>query len=127
MGERTRIVSSMTELGHALLLQGSLQEAEFYYIETIKLATDDRLLPAIVEALTGIATIQAQEEKIDSAYELAFYVLNHSATYPLIKERAQQLCSDLEPRLTPEQTESIQTAIQDKTIEGIIEQVLNHS
>jgi len=127
MGERARIVSSMNELGHALLLQGSRQDAKSHFIETIKLATEDRLLPAIVEALIGIATIQAQEEKIDSSYELAFYVLHHSATYPLIKERAQQLCSDLEPRLTREQTESIQTAIQKKTIEGIIEQVLNHS
>ena len=127
MGERARIVSSMNELGTALLQQGSLQDAKSYFIETVKMATEDRMLPAIVEALIGIAAIQSQETKTDSAYELAFYVLHHPATFPLIKERAEQLCSKLETQLTSEQVERVQIAVQNKTIEEITDQVLKLS
>ena len=127
MGERARIVSSMIELGNALLLQNNLQEAKFYFTETVKMAAEDQLLPAIVESLIGVATINAQEKEIDSAYELAFYVLNHPATYPLIKERADQLCSDLESQITPGKLGEIQTFAQNKTIDEITNQVLKLS
>jgi len=127
MGERARIVSSMIELGNALLLQNNLQEAKYYFAETMKIAAEDQLLPAIVEALIGVARIQAQEKEISSAYELAFYVLNHPATYPLIKERANNLCSDLETQLTPGKTDEIQALAQNKTIDEITEQVLKLS
>jgi len=124
MGERARIVSSMNELGNAFLLQGSLRDAKFYFIETIKLAAEDELFPAIVEAVIGIATIRAQDQEIDSAYELAFFVLNHPATYSLIKERANQLCSDLEAQITPGKMEEFQIQAQNRTIEDITNEVL---
>ena len=124
MGERTRIVSSMIELGNALVLQGFLQEAKFHFIETIKMAEEDKLFPAIAEALIGVATIRFQEKKINSAYELAFYVLHHPATYPLIKERADQLCSDMETQITSENMGEIRKLAQSKTIEEITDEVL---
>jgi len=124
IGERARIVSAMNELGAALLLQDSLQDAKFYFSETIKMAMEDQLLPAIVEALIGVATIQTQEKNIDSAYELAFYVLHHPATYPLIKTRAEQLCSDLETQFTPEKMKGIRKLAKNKTIEDIANEVL---
>jgi len=127
MGERARIVSSMIELGNALLLQNNLQEAKLYFTETVKMAAEDQLLPAIVEALIGVATIQVQEKEIESAYELTFYVLNHPATYPLIKERADQLCSDLESQITSGKLGEIQALTQNKTIDEITDQVLKLS
>jgi len=124
MGERARIVSSMIELGNALLLQGALQDAKFYFVETIKMAVEDRLYPAIVEAMIGIATIRAQEKENDVGYKLAFYAFNHSATHSSIKERAEKLCSDLETQISPENVEELRVLVQNKTIEDITNEIL---
>lgn len=124
IGELARVVSSMIELGNALLVHETPQEAKTYYIETIRIAAANQILPAIMEALIGIATVLMQEEAFESAYELAVFALQHPATYPLIKERAERLCSSLETQLAPEQVERVQIGVQNKTIEDFTNQVL---
>lgn len=124
IGELARVVSSMIELGNALLVHETPQEAKTYYIETIRIAAANQILPAIMEALIGVATVLMQEEAFESAYELAVFALQHPATYPLIKERAERLCSSLETQLAPEQVERVQIGVQNKTIEDFTNQVL---
>ena len=124
MGEHARIISSMNELGSALLLQGSLQEAKSYFVETIKMAAEDQLAPAIVEALIGIAAIQAHDKEFNAAYELVFHALNHPSIHPSIKERAKQLCTDLEIKIPPTVVKEIQELAQSKSLEEITNEIL---
>jgi len=127
MGERTRIISSMIELGNALLTQTNLQEAKYYFIETIKMAVVDNQLPAIMESLIGVAAILMKEGSLEPAYELTAFALHHPATYPLIKDRAERLRSDLEGHLSPKLVEMIQTQASQKDIEKITDEVLKIS
>ena len=60
IGDNTRIVSSMNDLGNVLLRQDSLQEEKSCFTETIKFVEGDQLFPAIIEAMIGIATIRIQ-------------------------------------------------------------------
>ena len=62
----------------------------------------------------------------ESAYYLAYYVLHHQATFPLIKELAEWICSELESRFVPEQTEKPITNA-NKTIEEITDQIMKIS
>jgi len=124
MGERARIISSRIDLGNALLLGGSPRDAKFHFIETIKMAAENQLLPAIVEAVIGVASILAQEKETDIAYELAYYVLNHPSTNPLIKEQADQLRADLEAQISQRRMEEIRVSTQNKTVEDITRVVL---
>ena len=123
MGDNTRIVSSMIELGSALQAQGSFKNAKSYFIKTIEMAAVDQLFPAVMEALIGIATILMREKEIEAAYRLATFALQHPATYPLIKEHAERLCSDLEGQFTPEQIESIQATVKNSTLEEVVGEV----
>ena len=61
-----------------------------------------------LDALAGLATVQAKQGDRQYAFDLLSIVLNHPASLQETKDRADHLRAELEAQLTPAQIEATQ-------------------
>jgi hypothetical protein len=69
-----------------------------------------------------LAALQMLEGAAEAGLELLVHVLQHPASTPETKTRAQQLWTELEAQLTPQQIEAAQ--VQAKSFEAVVQELL---
>ncbi|HEX9076593.1 MAG TPA: hypothetical protein VF932_12485, partial [Anaerolineae bacterium] len=99
-------------------------EAGRVWRESLRIAAEIRGMPVALEALVGLASLQANRGDAQSALELLLIVLNHPASLQETKNRAEKLRLELEARLTPQQIEIAATQVQTSSLDLVIAQVL---
>jgi tetratricopeptide (TPR) repeat protein len=114
----------LAEIGRSILALGNEAEAEHIWRESLRRAIEMHGTPVALEALAGLASLQAEEGDMKYALELLLMVLNHPASFQETKNRASDLQADLEAQLTPTQIEAIQTHAAEKTFEAVVEDLL---
>jgi hypothetical protein len=114
----------LAEMGRSILALRNEAEAEHIWRESLRLAIEMQGTPVALEALAGLASLQAEEGDMEYALELLLMVLNHPASFQETKNRASDLRADLEAQLTPTQIEAIQTHAAEKTFEAVVEDLL---
>ncbi|HSB00220.1 MAG TPA: hypothetical protein VLE49_06190, partial [Anaerolineales bacterium] len=77
-----------------------------------------------LEALVGIASLQAKRGESEQALQLLLIVLNHPASIQETKDRATRLRAELEAQLAQSQIETIQTHAGEKTLESVVKELL---
>jgi len=75
----------------------------------LRIATETRGTPVVLDVLAGLANLQAKRGNKEYALELLLVVLNHTASFQETKDRAAQLRAELEAQLTSQQVEAAQT------------------
>jgi tetratricopeptide (TPR) repeat protein len=78
-------------LGDAELGLGNSMQASTHYCLGLQLATEEHALPIALDALAGLATLQAQAGERKSALELAGQVLFHPASSGNARTRVDQV------------------------------------
>jgi hypothetical protein len=78
-------------LGDAELGLGNSVQANTHYYFGLRLATEEHALPIALDALAGLALLQAQAEDWERAAELAGHVLLHPASNGYARTRADQV------------------------------------
>ena len=96
-------------------------------LDTIRLRTEAQAVPLVLEALIGLAHLQAQAGDAERALELSMCVLSHTASTQQAKDRAERLRLDLESRLTPQQIETARARQRANAFETIVNGVLDGS
>jgi len=124
LGMRWDIVQSLIYLGEAAAAAGDTSEAKRFFLESLPLAMKTRAAPLALDALIGLAYVQAQTGKAEQALEFSICVLHHTASTQEAKDRAEQLRVQLESQLTPQQIEAIQTQAQAKTFDALVAEFL---
>jgi len=114
----------LAEMGRSVFALGNDAEAERVWRESLRIAIETHGTPVALEALVGIASLQAMRGNMDYALELLLILLNHPASAQETKYRAAHLHSELESQLTRQQVEAVQVRLQAKTFEAIVEDVL---
>jgi len=121
------IVQSLVYLGEAAAMAGDLSEASRIYLEALQLAMEGQVTSLALDALSGLAHLQAGAGQTEQALELSICVLSHPSSTQEAKTRAEGLCAELRSQLTPQQIEAVQAQAQTKSLDVLATELLNAS
>jgi predicted ATPase len=113
------IARSLTYLGEARAAAGDLASAERIFRQALDTALEAHSPPLALDALVGLAALQARAGQAEQALAVALLVSHHPAGAAETKERANQLCAELEGRFTPEQVAKVERQARTTTIEKL--------
>jgi predicted ATPase/DNA-binding XRE family transcriptional regulator len=125
LGARWDIARALTTLGEVKLSAQDLSEARQTFMDALRLATERKTFPLILDALIGLAQLQAQTGENDQALEICIYVLSHSASTYEAKERARRLRTKVETHLSDQEIESAIQCSANQTLEHILEKYIS--
>ena len=114
----------LAEMGRSVFALGNDAEAERVWRESLRIATETRGTSVALEALVGLASLQAKQGDMERALELLLIVLNHPASFQETKDRAEELRAELELRLTPQKLQAVQAQTQEQSFDQVVSQVL---
>ena len=124
LGGNWFVARVLTDMGGSILALGNNAEAGRVLHKALRIATDIHGIPVALEALTGFASLQANQGNMGYALEILLIVLNHPASLQETKNRAGDLRVEIEAQLTPIQIELIQAHAGEKTFETVVEDLL---
>jgi DNA-binding SARP family transcriptional activator/predicted ATPase len=100
IGDRWGMANSLCNLGFILCALHERSAAQICFQESLGIASDLQSIDLILENLVGIATLASKEGRTEQAVEVVACVLHHPAVAGQAKERAEELLSDLESRMS---------------------------
>lgn len=102
IGDRWQLTLNLNNLGFTLLALEEMEEARQCFTDALRGAVELQLMDAILEALTGFASLMAGTDD-EGALELVTCVLQHETMLThKPKERAEKLLDELRARLPAE-------------------------
>jgi tetratricopeptide (TPR) repeat protein len=119
------IVLALIYLGEASAAAGDSLQARRFFLNALHGAVEAQTTLLAMDALTGLAYVQASTGQAEQALQLSVYVLCHSASTQQAKDRVLRLRLQLEPQLTPEQVETAQVWAQAKSLETLVAEILD--
>jgi hypothetical protein len=111
-------------LPRSIVALGNEAEAGRVWRESLRIAAETHGIPVALEALAGLASLQAKQGDMEHALELLLIVLDHPAGIQETRDRAAQLRTELEAQLPSQQVKAIQERAQAKTFEAAVDEVL---
>jgi predicted ATPase/transcriptional regulator with XRE-family HTH domain len=118
------IARSLTYLGEAAMKSGDFTAARKDYQDALRISIEAKAIPIALDALSGLAHLQAQSGNTESALALCLYIMNHSASEEETRKLSEQLHADLEPSLSPEQVRAAKIKVQTGTVSLFMKDVL---
>jgi tetratricopeptide (TPR) repeat protein len=120
IGDQRVLANCLNNLGFTLLMLGDSQAARGSFLHALEKAMEMQVVPIVLESLLGMAAILMKDGKEESAVELVTYVLYHSAVIHEVRNRAEDLISELKTRLSPLAFESAQARGKTREIEYLV-------
>lgn len=126
VGERFNLTMALNYLGNLTGAQGEYQQARRAFREALAMAIEIQATSIMLESLAGLAGVWAKEEAAEAALELVLHLLNHPALTRETRTQAEQLQSELEAQLSPQQIEATQRQAQAKPFEVVMQELLDN-
>ena len=126
LGTQSSAALGLAQMGHSFFALGDDYEASHVWSESLRIAIDTKGIFIALEALAGLASLQAKQGDKEYALEVALMILNHPACSQETKKRANLLKADLEAQLTSAEVEVVQTHVGEKNFEMIVEEALKN-
>ena len=124
LGGRWWVARVLAEMGRSVFALGNDAEAERVWRESLRIATEIHGTPVALDALVGLASLQAKRGELQPALEWLLMVSYHPASFQDTKNRVAGLRPELEAQLTSQQVEAAQARAQAQTFEAAIDEVL---
>jgi len=124
LGGRFYAAQGLADMGRSVFALGNDTEAQRVWRESLRIATEIHGTPVALEALVGLASLQAKRGNMEHAIELLLIVLNHPAGSQGTRNRATNLSLELEAQLAKQQVEAAQVRVRAKTFEAVVDEVL---
>ena len=118
------IAISKTHLGHATRMAGSYTEARKYYLDALRLSVEEKAIPIVLDALSGLAYLQEKNGKAENALLLCYCIINHPSSEEETRSRADQLRVVLESRLRPAQIKTAHMNAKEKAFDLVVKGML---
>ena len=125
LNEFERMIDALIWQGLAEIALSDLNPADQHLREALRLAQQGSLLRCQLGALFGLAEWRARVDQPECALEVASYVNQHPAAERGLRDRAGALSAELSTRLTPLQIEAIQRRAATRSLDEVIDDVLN--
>jgi predicted ATPase/transcriptional regulator with XRE-family HTH domain len=123
-GDLRNMARVLSHQGYNSLARGDDIDAQNSFIAVLRLVREGGFIPFALDALAGLASLQAKQGATEHALELLLIVLNHPASLQETKDRADHLRAELETQLTPLQVDVIQAHAGEKSFETVMEDLL---
>ncbi|HLO13624.1 MAG TPA: tetratricopeptide repeat protein, partial [Anaerolineales bacterium] len=123
-GDLRNMARVLSHQGYNSLARGDDIDAQNSFIAVLRLVREGGFIPFALDALVGLANLQAKQGDMEHALELLLIVLKHPASWQETKDHADHLRAELETQLTPTQIEVIQAHMREKTFEAVVEDLL---
>jgi predicted ATPase/transcriptional regulator with XRE-family HTH domain len=127
LGARQDVARVLAEMGRSVFALGNGAEAERIWRDSLRIAIETRGTFIALEALLGLASLQAKRGDVEQALELLWIVLDHPTSIQDTRNRAAQLRIEWEAQLTKQQVEAAQARAQAKTLEVAIAELLKQT
>jgi predicted ATPase/DNA-binding XRE family transcriptional regulator len=121
------IAQTLIYLGEATAAAGNLIDARRIFLDALREATEAQTALLSMDALIGLAHVQAMAGETQRALERSIYALSHSAATQQTKDRAKHLVVQLEPQLAPQQVEAARAWAQAASLETLVAELLDGS
>jgi predicted ATPase/transcriptional regulator with XRE-family HTH domain len=118
------IAISLIYLGEATLAAGNLQEAKPIYLDALQVATTAKAIPLALDALIGLADLNARVGEYQLAIQLAFFVQNHAISTQENKDAAGRFLTEIEKRLPASQMQTARTKASDHSLKTIVQELV---
>lgn len=119
IGDPWSLSRALNSLSQLALSQSDTAEAESSAIKAFKAARELGYNLIAIDALAVLAEIHARLGRSLSAFEMALFVLDHSAGARDAKDRAEKLRVELESRLMPEEIETVRSRVRSTTLDSL--------
>lgn len=123
LGARWEMARVLSEMAHSTFALGNDSEAEQLWNQSLQLSLETQGTPTTIEAIVGIANIQAKCGDHENALRYLLFSIAHSAIIPNTRLQAEQLVSALREQVTAEEFESAQAFARSNTIESVVKQM----
>jgi predicted ATPase/DNA-binding XRE family transcriptional regulator len=124
LGARQDVARVLAEMSRSVFALGNDTEAGRVWRESLRIAVETRGTFVALEALVGLASLQAKRGDVEHAIELLLIILNHPASMQDTKNRAEILRVELESRLTPQQIQAVQAQAQKQSLDQVVNELL---
>ncbi len=124
LGGRFYAAQGLAQMGQSMLALGKETEAENVWREAMRIAMEIHGTPVALDALVGVAILRARKGDFERALEILSVVLNHPSSSHDTLNRATNLRTEVEGRLTAGQVQSAMTRVASKTLEEVALDVL---
>jgi predicted ATPase/transcriptional regulator with XRE-family HTH domain len=119
LGARWEMARVLSEIGRSTFALGNDSEAKRLWHEALRLSVETQGTPTAMEAIVGIANVQAKCGDHQKALRLLLFSISHSAIIPKTKVQAEQLVDELREKLTLEEFVSAQAFAAGSTVESV--------
>ena len=125
IGEQGGLAQTLNRYGQSLSAQGDGPMAWRCFLEALAMARNAEIAPIVLDALLGVAALQAEEGNVEAALEMVVHVLQDPAHTRGVHNRAERLRANLETNLTGEQIGVIRARAQDMTRDALVRKLLD--
>jgi tetratricopeptide (TPR) repeat protein len=126
-GDLRNMARVLSHQGYNSLARGDDIDAQASFLAVLCLASEGGFMPFALDALAGLASLQARRGDKERALLLLLMVLSHPASPQETKDRADDLRASLQAQLAPAQVETIQAQAGETTLEAVVEDILREA
>ncbi len=120
MGDTHRLSRTLNHRGLNSLALGDPVGAENDFHAALNLAYEGGFTPATLNALMGLATLEAQQVASEETLELVLYILQHPSSAQETKNLAARLQMELATKLPQSEIESTQQRVTSKNLDEVV-------
>jgi tetratricopeptide (TPR) repeat protein len=110
--------------GRIALASGELRQAQESFRESGKVALAAQAFPMLLDALTGLAMVDAQQDQQQRALVSIMHILENPSSTQDTKNRSEKLWADLSTQLSQEQVEWARAQVQNTSFEALVQERL---
>lgn len=124
MGDTHRLSRTLDHQGLNLLALGQVTGARNVLITALRLAQEGGLIPAVLDALTGLAAIETSQEPDQETLELVITILQQTASNKEAQDLASRLRLELETKLNLEEIKGAEERVGSKSLNDLVYRIL---
>ena len=124
IGDQASLAQSLNNLGDILLEMGNRTEAERCFLEALAVARNAGLVPTMLDALLGSASLRAAEGSTETALRALAHIKGHPAAIETTKKRAEALYSRLQSELSTVESGAGTQTFHEEVFHQLVDEVL---
>ncbi len=115
-----RLSRTLSHQGLNYLALNMAVEAENAFLTALRMAQEGEILPSVLNALAGLAMLKTRQKANQEAFELVIFILQKQASTQEARMLANQLRTELEAQLAPEERKAIIARAESTSLDTII-------
>ena len=124
IGDLASMAQSLNNLGDVYLETNENLEAQKCFLEALSVAKNAGLVPVMLDALLGIATLRANEGMHATAVKTLAHIKDRSASTQATKSRAEKLYTEFGSKLPAEELDVLSAEFHEESFDRLVQEVL---